>query len=148
MIERWPRRFGKIVAAIAAGTAVACAIAFAISFAFVAATWGDGSGKWDTSLLVGVVAGYFTLLAFPALFLLTGLPLYAFSLRTGWVNGRVYATVGAIVSCLVAIAAWVAIDASPTLDLMVPCIVCGGTGATLAFWIVARPDQSSPHLEE
>lgn len=148
MLLRWPRQIGTILAAGVAATAVACTMTFFLSFALVTATWSDGADKWSATLLIGAAAAYFTLGAFPIVFLLVGFPLYAFSLRIGQVSAGAYATVGAIVSCVVAFAAWVVIGKSLTLDLMLPCIVCGGTAATLAFWMVARPDQSCLHVEE
>lgn len=131
----------NVMSAIAFAIAVACIMALLTTAACVAATWREGPGLWEASFVTGIGAAYFTFLAFPPLFALTGLPLYAWSVRRGWVSAKLYAAVGMSVSCLIAIVAWFEMGPSVTRNLMMPSIVVAGTVATLAFWMVVRPDR-------
>lgn len=137
------RRLLKLLAAFAAAVSVACAACFLTAFAYVAATWGDEEGLWESAFLLGAGAGYFALLILPPLAAVFGIPLYVLSVRQGWVSASSYAATGFVVSLAVAGLEWAVME-SPVPDWLVAlAIVLGGTAATFAFWSVARPDRWS-----
>ena len=137
------RSTALLAMAIAVATATACAVAFIFSFVFVLVTWPAGAdGGLFSACLVGAIAAYFALVACP-IFVFIGLPLYAFSRRRGWLSAPVYVAVGATVSCIGALVAWLLLEFSNIRGLVVAITIFGGTSATLAFWWVLRPDRYS-----
>ena len=131
----------KLIAAFLVAVGVACAACFLTASVILAVTWNEEGGLWETAFLVGAVAAYFAILFFPPIAMIVGLPLYALSVRLGWVSGLAYASVGFLASLAVSVVGWIGLGPSPTRFFLVPSVIIGGTAATLAFWKVARPDR-------
>jgi hypothetical protein len=132
--------------AIAAATVAACATSLLAGFIDTLRFLHSPKDFLDPSFYgatfyVGAIAATVAALVCPLLFIVIGLPLHALALRRRWTSVWAYEAVGFAVSCVAAI---VALFAFP-LDraFAVPLTVLGGAIATLAFWIVARPDKQA-----
>ena len=138
-----PRRVGslRLAAAIGVATAAACATSLLSGFAFLFVTSLGSSDGWMSiqqfvggSLAIGVIAAAFAVVICPTLFVIVGLPLYALSIAKEWVSLPAYTFAG--------------FATSVTATLLIPShftalfLLTGGTAATVAFWLVVRPDQS------
>ena len=131
--------------AVAAATGAACATALLGGLIYNATFVRSPGDLLDPSfyaatLYVGGVAAMVAAVICPLLFVVIGLPLHALSRRHHWVGVWAYASVGLAISSVAAIAAVFAFPLDR--DLAMPLTIVGGTVATLAFWIVARPDKS------